>query len=173
MQTPLLRQMLLAALFAALTAVGAYIRIGEVTLQVFFACLSGMLLGPVWGTAAQGVYVLLGLAGLPVFTSGGGLMYVANPMFGFLLGLIPMAALVGYLTKFPRIHPFLAAIAGLAVLYLVALPYFYFATGQLLRLKELLLTACVGFLPFDLLKLLSASMLGKRLIILLRNDLVF
>ena len=173
MPKPLLRNLLLTALFAALTAVGAYLRIGEVTLQVFFACISGMLLGPLWGACAQGLYVLLGLVGLPVFSAGGGLMYVANPMFGFLLGLIPMAALVGYLTKFPRIHPFGAAAAGLAVLYLVALPYFYFVTGQLLGLKELLLSACVGFLPFDLLKLLSASMLGKRLILLLRNDLIF
>ncbi len=173
MSKPLLRNMLLTALFAALTAVGAYIRIGEVTLQVFFACISGMLLGPLWGAVAQGLYVLLGLVGLPVFSTGGGLMYVTNPMFGFLLGLIPMAAAVGFLTKFPRIHPFLAGLVGLVLLYLVALPYFYFATGQLLGLKELLTSACVGFLPFDLLKLLSASMLGKRLIFLLRNDLVF
>ena len=132
-----------------------------------------MLLGPLWGAAAQTLYVLLGLLGLPVFSAGGGLLYVANPMFGFLLGLIPMAAAVGFLTKFPRIHPFAAAAAGLVLLYAAALPYFYFATGQVLALKELFLTACVGFLPFDLLKLLSASMLGKRLIILLRNDLVF
>lgn len=173
MPKPLLRNLLLTALFAALTAVGAYIRIGEVTLQVFFACISGMLLGPVWGAAAQGLYVLLGLVGLPVFSAGGGLMYVVNPMFGFLLGLIPMAAIVGFLTKYPRIPLFVAGLAGLLLLYLAALPYFYFATGQALPLRELLMSACFAFLPFDLLKLLSASMLGKRLIFLLRNDLVF
>ena len=89
------RSLLLAALFAALTAVGAFLRIpvGPIsfTLQVFFTCTAGLLLGPWYGAASQAVYVLLGLIGVPIFTEGGGLMYVAKPSFGFLLGLIPMA----------------------------------------------------------------------------------
>ena len=95
--------MLLAALFAALTAVGAFLKIpvGTVsfTLQVFFTCMAGVLLGPYWGALSQLVYVALGLAGLPIFTMGGGLTYFAVPTFGFLLGLIPMAFVVGLLSR--------------------------------------------------------------------------
>ena len=39
----------------------------------------------------------LGLVGLPIFTAGGGFGYVLQPSFGFLLGLIPTAAVIGAL----------------------------------------------------------------------------
>ena len=69
-----------AALLAALTAVGAFIKIplgySSITLQFFFTAMAGCLLGPYWGAASQGVYVLLGLVGLPIFTLGGGFGYV-------------------------------------------------------------------------------------------------
>ena len=81
--------LVLTALFAALTAIGAFLRIpaGEIsfTLQVFFTSMAGILLGPWWGAASQVVYVLLGLIGLPIFTEGGGLMYLAKPSCGFVL----------------------------------------------------------------------------------------
>ena len=64
--------MLLSALFAALTAVGAFIRLPagptSITLQFFFSALAGILLGVKWGAVSQLLYVGLGLLGLPVFT---------------------------------------------------------------------------------------------------------
>ena len=171
MENSRLRRLLLTAMFAALTAAGAFLRIGSVTLQVFFACVSGMLLGPVWGTASQGLYVLLGMLGLPVFAQGGGPMYVAQPTFGFLLGLLPLAAVTGALSR--HIPLFFCALGGLFAMYAVALPYFYIATGQVLPLKELLFAACVPYLPFDALKLLSACLLVRRLRFLLRRDIRF
>ena len=62
--------MLLTAIFAALTAIGAFLRIPagftSFTLQVFFTCMAGVLLGPYWGAASQLLYVLLGLIGIPI-----------------------------------------------------------------------------------------------------------
>ena len=76
------RSLILAALFAALTAIGAFLKIPlgalSLTLQFFFTAMAGVLLGPRWGAASQAVYVALGLAGLPVFTMGGGLGYVPS-----------------------------------------------------------------------------------------------
>ena len=93
-----LRMMLLSALFAALTAVGAFIRLPagptSITLQIFFSALAGILLGVKWGAVSQLLYVGLGLLGLPVFTMGGGLSYLLQPSFGFLLGLIPSTLLL-------------------------------------------------------------------------------
>ena len=73
-------------MFASLMAVGAFIKImipigiWEVTfsLQFFFALLAGFLLGSKRGLAAVGVYLLIGLAGVPVFAHGGGLMYLPH-----------------------------------------------------------------------------------------------
>lgn len=123
------RELVLAGLFAALTAVGAFIRVPlgflSFTLQVLFTGMAGVTLGPKWGAASQAAYVVLGLIGLPVFTQGGGLGYVFQPSFGFLIGLIPMAAVVGGLAK-GESRPqkvLLAYFGGLAVLYLVGVPY--------------------------------------------------
>ena len=84
-----------------------------------------MLLGAKYGALSQFVCVALGLVGLPIFTAGGGFGYLLYPTCGFLIGLIPAAWVIGKLTggsrSIKRIVP--ACLAGLAVLYLVGLPY--------------------------------------------------
>ena len=122
------RMMILAALFAALTAVGAFIRFPlgamSVTLQFMFTAMAGVLLGAKWGAVSQTVYVVLGLVGLPVFTMGGGIGYVMQPSFGFLLGLIPSTAVIGALTHRHTERPrlFLGCLLGDLVLYLFGVP---------------------------------------------------
>ena len=68
------RSMILAGLFAALIAISSQfsIFIGPVphTLQIIFVLLAGLVLGDRWGLAAVGVWVALGLLGLPVFAQG-------------------------------------------------------------------------------------------------------
>lgn len=164
MKRPSPKVLLLTALFAALTALGAFLRIpvghSSVTLQFFFTAMAGLLLGPYWGAASQLVYVLLGLVGLPIFSEGGGLMYLAKPSFGFLCGLIPAAFLIGL---FARKHPWLSYLTGLMCLYAVGFPYFYFALGGSISIEKTLLYGCVAFLPFDLLKILCAELLRRRL----------
>lgn len=168
-----------AALFAALSAVGAFIRIpfflSAITLQFFFTALAGLLLGARWGAASQLVYVLLGLAGLPVFASGGGLSYVLQPTFGYVLGLIPAAWVIGRLgagaAGFPRL--LLACAAGLAADYAVGLPYLALAANgylaQGLSLFQLLCSGMLIYLPADCLKLLAAAALAARLLPRLRR----
>lgn len=166
------KTMLLIALFAALTAVGAFLRVplGTIsfTAQVFFTCMAGVLLGPYAGAASQAVYVLLGLLGAPIFTEGGGLLYFAKPTFGFLLGLIPMAFAVGLAAdKLPvqnvRLRLLLACAIGLAVLYAVGLPYLYFVLGGAWSVTKTLVSGCLIFLPFDAVKIVCAAFLGARL----------
>jgi biotin synthase len=77
-------------LFAALIAVGAFIKIpGPIvpfTAQFLFVNLAGILLGKKGGALAVGVYIALGLIGIPIFAEGGGIGYVLNPKFGYLIG---------------------------------------------------------------------------------------
>lgn len=49
------------------------------TLQYLFTMLAGLLLGSKRGTISVVAYMLLGLAGLPIFSEGGGLWYVFKP----------------------------------------------------------------------------------------------
>lgn len=48
------------------------------------------------GVATVALYIIEGLAGLPVFANGGGPAYIMSPSFGFIVGWLPMAALVGW-----------------------------------------------------------------------------
>jgi len=92
-----------------------------VTLQTF--AVAALAAGFGWriGVATVAVYLLEGLAGLPVFATGGGLDYVFRPSFGFLIGYLPMALIIGYaadsgLSRKP-VALFAAMIAGDAVLF--------------------------------------------------------
>lgn len=166
------------ALFAALTAAGAFIRIplgySSITLQFFFTAMAGCLLGPVWGPVSQAVYVALGLIGLPIFTQGGGLTYLLQPTCGFLIGLIPAAWVIGLLTVHRPPHPMrtaLACLAGLAVLYAVGLPYMAVILnqymGKAMDVSAILWAGMLPFLPGDMLKIAVtaalAPLLQKRL----------
>lgn len=166
---------ILSAMFAALTAIGAFLKIPagytSFTLQVFFTLMAGVLLGPYYGALSQLVYVLLGLVGLPIFTEGGGLMYIAKPGFGFLLGLIPAAFVTGWIVRrwgcaFWKL--LLAGLAGLVMIYVVGLPYLYlivnFHLGSSITVGKTLMAYCVTFLPFDALKIIVTAILGNRLI---------
>ena len=167
------RMMILAALFAALTAVGAFIRFPlgtmSVTLQFMFTAMAGVLLGAKWGAVSQTVYVVLGLVGLPVFTMGGGIGYVMQPSFGFLLGLIPTAWVIGRLTEKENGHwrIALACLAGLAVLYLIGLPYMYLIMKLYLHKSITVWTAVKAvmlvYLPGDAVKIALTVLLYKPL----------
>lgn len=167
------RMMILAALFAALTAVGAFIRFPlgtmSVTLQFMFTAMAGVLLGAKWGAVSQTVYVVLGLVGLPVFTMGGGIGYVMQPSFGFLLGLIPTAWVIGRLTEKKNGHwrIALACLAGLAVLYLIGLPYMYLIMKLYLHKSITVWTAVKAgmlvYLPGDAIKIALTVLLYKPL----------
>lgn len=122
------------AIFVALMVVSAFIRIPfplvPLTFQTVVAVLAGLLLGPVYGTAAVGVYIFMGLIGLPVFTSGGGFAYVVQPTFGYILGFAAAAFVAGALCgrgKAAQITlrgALLASVAGFLVNYIVGVPYF-------------------------------------------------
>ena len=111
--------MALIALCAALTAAGAFIKIPlwpvAITLQTFFVILSGIILGPRDGALSQLAYLIVGLLGLPVFSGGGGLAYLMQPSFGYLIGFVIAPLAVGSLLRNKTLthkSVFIAALAG-------------------------------------------------------------
>ena len=167
------KKLVQAALMAALTAVGAFLRfpLGAMsfTLQDMFTVLAGVLLGWKWGAASQAVYVALGLMGLPVFTQGGGLGYVLQPSFGFLLGIIPAASFTGLLAgnSGDRKRIVFACAAGLAVMYLVGVPYMGMILnlymGKGLSVWTIVKTGMLVYLPGDALKVAVGAAVAPAL----------
>lgn len=154
-----------AVVIAALTAVLAQFSIplpGGIpfSFQPFGAFFAGLLLGPLWGGFALGLYVLAGIAGAPVFSNArAGLGVIAGPTGGFLLGFVVGAVVIGAVSH-RRLSPrpvetlglgWVAAglLAGLAPIYLIGI-------GWLSTVAGLTLVAAAGSMaPFfigDLLK---------------------
>ncbi|TQJ40909.1 biotin transport system substrate-specific component [Arthrobacter sp. SLBN-112] len=95
----------LIAVFAALVA-GAALVPGlalngfgvPITFQTLAVMLTGLVLGPARGFAAVGLYTLLGLAGLPIFSQGrSGLGILAVPSAGYIIAFPIAAGIVGWL----------------------------------------------------------------------------
>jgi biotin transport system substrate-specific component len=123
--------------------------------------MTGLLLGSRRALAAQGLYLLIGLAGLPVFAAGGGPAYVLQPSFGYLPGMVLGAALIGHLAD--RADPqrnglkLFSALAinaaGLAVVYLCGTGYLYvmknIVSGDSTGLVRILQIGMVPYLATD------------------------
>ena len=173
----------LCGLFAALIAVGAFIRITIPTepypftfsLQWLFVLLAGFLLGAKMGTMSVAAYVIIGLAGVPVFVHGGGPQYIFRAGFGFLLGFILAAFVIGLLAGGTRqkagaalLRLMLAALAGLVVYYFIGIAYYYFMYSCVLETPAewglgIAIVGCMStFLP-DLGLCLVAALLSLRL----------
>jgi biotin transport system substrate-specific component len=166
-----------AVLFmAALTAAAAQISVPlpftEVpfTFQPMVVLLGALALGPRLGAAAQVVYLLAGVAGLPVFAASAtlapGALRLLGPTGGYLMSY-PLAAFVtGYLAQrgFDKRYgtSVLAMAAGLVVIYACgALWLGLFARtvtgGGPIGIREALLAGVFPFIVADVLKLLAAA----------------
>ena len=174
------KSMILAALLAALTAVGALIRIptpiSSFSLQVLFVAMSGVLLGSKWGLLSQLTYILLGLVGLPIFVSGGGPGAMLQPTFGFLLGMAAMSWLVGFIIERRAAKFFTicwACALGLIPLYAIGLPYMHVILTVYMKLGQTIWDTVWGgmiiFLPWDALKIVVTAALCVKLYPALRR----
>jgi biotin transport system substrate-specific component len=105
-----------------------------VTLQgMAVAALAGAF-GLRIGVATVALYLLQGAMGLPVFAAGGGMLYLAGPTGGFLLGFLPMAAIIGWAADrgaSRKVAPMLGAmLAGEAVLLALGFAWLLVLSGQ-------------------------------------------
>lgn len=169
------KEMTLCALFTALTAAGAFIKIPvpvvPFTLQFLFAILAGLLLGGRLGAFSVGVYAGLGLAGLPIFAEGGGFWYLLKPSFGYIIGFIAAAYVSGRLTE-SRTAPssrrtLSAALIGLLLVYAIGMVYYYiicnFVINTPIGLGPLFLYCFILAVPGDILLCFLAASLTRRL----------
>ena len=163
------RNLVLVGLFAALTAIGAWIRIPispvPFTFQVLFVLLAGVILGPWYGALGQVVYVLLGLAGLPVFADGtSGLGTLLGPTGGYIFGFIVGAYLVGMLSEVLGegfLKALISMIAGIVVIYTLGM--IQLSVVAKLSLGKAFLGGVLPFIGFDLVKALIAAAVAQRL----------
>jgi len=165
---------------AALTAAGAFIRLPiafvPVTLQTLFVLLSGSILPASYAAGAQCAYLLIGLAGLPVFTSGGGPVAVMHPTFGYLISF-PIAAVVvsqiihktdrngkrGFSWK----RSILANSAAVVIIFTIGVLYLFLNLNLITKTGITIYSALwfglLVFIPGEVVKIFLASYITKKL----------
>lgn len=161
-----LRDMVLMALFAAIFCVLAPLAIPigpvPVSLTNFVVFISVYILGWHRTVITYVVYLLIGLAGLPVFSGfQGGLGKMAGPTGGYLIGFIFTAVIAGLFTKFQeekvlmnRIRGMVGMILGMIVAYGFGTAWFCYSTGT--GLSAALALCVFPFIPGDLVKMVIA-----------------
>lgn len=168
----------LIAVFAALVAVSAVVpaiplgAIGvPITIQTLAVILTGLTLGSGRAFAAVGLYVLLGLAGLPIFSGGrGGLSVLAGPSAGYIVAFPLAAAAVGWLAavvlrrltgRVRALALFAAAMAG-SIVFVHTLGILGLVVNAKLDLSKAFLADLV-FYPGDVIKNLLAVSIALAL----------
>lgn len=147
----------LVAAGAAFTALLAQVAIPmfpvPITGQTLAVLLVGATLGFARGASALGLYLVLGLVGLPVYapqddgTHLTGMLALAAPSFGYIVGFIPAAAIVGWLSERTWDRRFFQALAtfvgGSLVVFAFGLPWLAAVLGT-----DLATTLDYGLWPF-------------------------
>jgi biotin transport system substrate-specific component len=153
---------------AVLTAYAAQLVIPmwpvPITAQTLAVLLVGSVLGATRGAISLIVYFSMGAVGLPVFSAATSLSF--GPTFGYLIGFIAAAALVGYLSQ-RGWHRSVVGVLGSFVIansaiYLFGLPWLAFALGTLGAANDFASVAAAGLAPFiigDVIKMTVAAAL--------------
>lgn len=181
MNTSKTKNLIMCALFIALIAVGAFIKIPvpvvPFTLQLLFTMMAGLLLGGKLGALSVGVYIFMGLLGLPIFAEGGGLAYVLRPSFGYIIGFAVASYVTGVIANQvlnpSYIRLLTANFIGLGIVYLFGMAYYYvmsnFYLGNPIGLWPLFLYCFILAVPGDIILCILGAILGKRLIPIIKK----
>lgn len=169
------QSIVLCALFAALSTIGAYIKIPisyvPITMQLTFTTLAGLLLGSCKGAISVSIYIIAGLIGLPVFTNGGGFGYILQPTFGYILGFVAGAFVAGLIVgkrkEVSYSRYLLASFGSIAACYTLGTIYFHIIMnlylGNNMGLWKILMLCVIPFIPGDVIMSLLASWVAKKI----------
>lgn len=183
------RDMILVSLFAALTAIGAFIKIYNplmpmvpFTLQFLFCAYAGILLGSRKGFYSQLLYVGIGLLGIPVFTKGGGFGYIFQPTFGYLIGFVIAGFVIGKLNEtlmkndkdINIIKMFISIMVGLIIVYGIGVSYIFMIVKLYKGVGSYTMGAAIatGFTPYiipDTIMSLLVAISSSKILPILRR----
>jgi biotin transport system substrate-specific component len=159
------------ALLVALTATAAQVSIPlpftpvPLTLQPMVVLLGGAVLGARLGMSAQILYLVLGIAGLPVFAASPvlpqGALRMIGPTGGYLMSYPFAAFIAGWLAERGLDRRYLTSLfamtCGLAVIFFGGVTWLALFARGAVGLDAALRAGLYPFLPLDIFKLLIAA----------------
>ena len=144
------------------------------TMQFLFVLLAGFLLGAKKGAICVGIYLAVGLSGIPVFAAGGGPAYLIRPTFGFLLGFVFAAWITGKLSSLRlgagTAWNLFSAFWGMMAYYVSGMVYFYVISNFVIHMpvswKLVVINCFLITVMEDFLLCVMAAFLAKRIRVL-------
>lgn len=176
----LLTDVVIVTLGAALIAASAQVSIPlpftpvPITGQTFAVLLVGASLGTLRGSSSALLYVLVGIAGAPVYADGAhGWAQITGASGGYLVGFVLAAALTGRLAEQRWDRRFSSALGailtGNVIIFLVGLPWLAVVLDT--NLEKTLEFGLYPFIPGEILKVyLAAALLPTAWRLVKRND---
>ncbi len=152
----------LAAILCILSPFSVPLGAIPVSLATFAVYIISCTVNKKYTTAAVIIYILLGAAGLPVFSAfGGGFHKIAGVTGGYIIGYIPCAFIIALLVdKFESkkyIYP-ISMILGTLVCYAIGTLWYMYQTET--QLVSALSTCIFPFVIGDAIKITAASCIG-------------
>ena len=155
----------MAALIAAVSPFSLHISVIPLSFCTLMLYITPYILGWRRGAVATLVFILLGMAGMPVFTDfEGGLGKVLGPTGGYIAGYIPLVIITGLAIQFfpkSRALQFLGMIAATAALYTLGTAWYCVQSGN--DLQRAVALCVFPFIPGDLFKMVVATVVGPEL----------
>lgn len=169
------KNLVFTALFAAISAVSGFIAVPipgtpiPIVLQNMMVVLSGMLLGPLLGTASTVLFIVSGLLGLPVLSGGtGGFAKLMGPTGGFIIGYAFSSLAAGLVAGRPTmgkrisvVRTVIAAVLGFFIMYVPGVLHFMRSLDK--TFSETLALCVLPYLPGDAVKTVLCVILAKAL----------
>ncbi len=169
----------LMAICLALMIVGAKLAIPIGPIPVTFQTLAVFIISLVLGTKRAAIvftiYIILGLIGLPVFSTGGGIQYIYMPSFGFVVGFLLASLVIGLEPRFNKFYAkYILSFIGLIIINVCGLSYMFVVFNLYKGLnKDFIYVIQVGLLPFitkDIFMVILACIIYSRLKIVLHRE---
>lgn len=156
------------ALLVAMNCVSAYIIIplpfalSPIAMQPFIVNLVGFLMTPKQAFMTMLVYILVGLAGIPVFTGGtAGPGKLFGPTGGYILGFLVAVTAISLLKgrgySFMR-YALIGVCVGIPIIYGMGVAQLMLLTGM--DLTEAFMVGVLPFAPLDIVKVAGAAWLA-------------
>lgn len=143
------------------------IHIGPVplTLATFGIYLISVVVDAGCATMSVFIYLMLGAAGVPVFSDfSGGIQRLVGITGGYLLGYLPCTLVISLIVSKTKKHfagYLIAMIIGTVILYGTGTVWYMWQTGN--SFLAVLSLCVIPFAPGDIIKLAAASVLGHEL----------
>lgn len=156
------------ALMVAMNCVSAYIIIplpfslSPLALQTLIVNLTGYVLNAKQAFMTMLVYLLVGLAGVPVFTGGSaGPGKLFGPTGGYIIGFLVTAVFLAYFKgekyNFKR-YALLGCVIGIPLIYVFGVVQLKLITGM--GWDKAIMTGALPFIPLDIVKCLAAAVIA-------------